>query len=72
MAESGSKPPANATGGSDALNPPPPTLMPTPVLLHRTGLQSRAVAGGTPDEAAGSVPVVDGMANAASVPRLHS
>eukprot|EP00965_Chrysotila_dentata_P146524 4837889-Pleurochrysis_carterae.AAC.3 len=44
--------------------------MPTPVLLPRTGLQSRAVAVGTPDEAAGSAPVV--MANATSVPQLHS
>eukprot|EP00965_Chrysotila_dentata_P060138 1994030-Pleurochrysis_carterae.AAC.1 len=31
------------------------------VLLPRTGLQSRAVVGGTPDEADGSAPVLDGQ-----------
>eukprot|EP00965_Chrysotila_dentata_P260356 6213876-Pleurochrysis_carterae.AAC.1 len=32
-----------------------------PVLLPCTGLQSRAVASGMPDEAAGSAPVVNGQ-----------
>eukprot|EP00965_Chrysotila_dentata_P064979 2154504-Pleurochrysis_carterae.AAC.1 len=34
-------------------------LTPTPVLLPRTGLQSRAIVGSTPSEATGSVPMVD-------------
>eukprot|EP00965_Chrysotila_dentata_P177338 5857076-Pleurochrysis_carterae.AAC.1 len=55
----GGRPPANATGRCDALNPSPCTLTPTPLSLPCTCLQSRAVAGGTPDEAAGSAPVVD-------------
>eukprot|EP00965_Chrysotila_dentata_P050355 1668160-Pleurochrysis_carterae.AAC.1 len=58
---SGGKPPANTIGGSDALNPSPPTFTPTPVLLPRTGLQSRVIAGGTSDEATGSVPVANGQ-----------
>eukprot|EP00965_Chrysotila_dentata_P133840 4426509-Pleurochrysis_carterae.AAC.1 len=58
---SGGKPHANATGGSDVLNPSPPTLTPTTVLLPRTGLQLRVIAGGTPNEATESAPVVDGQ-----------
>eukprot|EP00965_Chrysotila_dentata_P095466 3155273-Pleurochrysis_carterae.AAC.1 len=38
----------------------PYTLTPTPVLLPRTGLQSRDIDGGTPNEAVGSAPGVDG------------
>eukprot|EP00965_Chrysotila_dentata_P105681 3490650-Pleurochrysis_carterae.AAC.1 len=57
---SGGKPPANATGGSNVLNLLPPSLTSTPLLLPRTGLQSRDIASGTFDEALGSALVAKG------------